>query len=479
MKRIKEDPKTTVFYIYAFWMLVIVPLTLNNAYFDLVQAKARTLHIGLAVAIVLMSAVYLLSGKKQERSFDFTDKILLSLTLISLVSSCYSGRFLDSFFGNNGWGIGSFVISGSIGLVLLFSGAGPSGDLWIPVALVNIGIYVLSFFHSAEIDLFNLHEGIRSSQYFDYFSLTGNANWMAGYLSLLLPVFYFRFVEETRKPIKYVYGLCLILGTGNILLCNSDSYYLGLTVSMMFLVPYLLKDIKRYRSIFLLPAVFGLFGIVIKTIPVFAGKVHSFSGLTGRLCNYGMLGTLVVSGVTLFCLCKKIELSKPAQKTISLAVSLICIAGLLWLVFDMMAHLRAYDYSWGNNRLRIWNESIFAFKYYFRPIQKLIGIGPENQAPWYGNLNNELGAVIIATHSEPLQALFTMGIVGFLLYVSSIVLLVWSHMKNRKDNTYVSYLIGLLGYLGQSLVNSMNPLNAGIVFVLIALLLQEDERRVE
>ena len=105
IKRIKDDPKTAVFYIYAFWMLVIVPLTLNNAYFDLVQAKARALHIGLAVTIVLLSAVYLLSGKKQERSFDFTDKILLSLAMISLVSSCYSGRFLDSFFGNNGWGI--------------------------------------------------------------------------------------------------------------------------------------------------------------------------------------------------------------------------------------------------------------------------------------------------------------------------------------------------------------------------------------
>ena len=243
----------------------------------------------------------------------------------------------------------------------------------------------------------------------------------------------------------------------------------------MFLVPYLLKDIKRYRSIFLLPAVFGLFGIMIKTIPVFAGKVHSFSGLTCHLCNYGMLGTLAVSGVALFCLCKKIELSKPAQKTISFAVSLICIAGLLWLVFDMMAHLQAYDYSWGNNRLRIWNETVFAFRYYLRPLQKLIGIGPENQAPWYGNLNNELGARIIATHSEPLQILFTMGIAGFLLYAGSIALLIRNQQKNREDHLSVSYLIGLLGYLGQSVVNSMNPLNAGIVFVLIALLFQKTD----
>ena len=86
--------------------------------------------------------------------------------------------------------------------------------------------------------------------------------------------------------------------------------------------------------------------------------------------------------------------------------------------------------------------------------------------------------MIIATHSEPLQVLFTMGIAGFLLYVGSIASLIRSQMKNRKSHSSVSYLIGLLGYLGQSVVNSMNPLNAGIVFVLIALLLQRKGQEV-
>ena len=68
-----------------------------------------------------------------------------------------------------------------------------------------------------------------------------------------------------------------------------------------------------------------------------------------------------------------------------------------------------------------------------------------------------------------------MGIAGFLLYAGSIALLIRNQKKNRNDRSSVSYLIGLLGYLGQSVVNSMNPLNAGIVFVLIALLFQKTD----
>ena len=372
-------------------------------------------------------------------------------------------------------GIGSLVLSVSIILIIWYRDTDIREELWIVVAIANIVLFLISFLHSAEIDVFDLHLGIDYRQYHSYFSLLGNANWIAGYLCLVLPVMYFRYVNEERKTARAIYLVCLILGIGNMILTDSDALYVGLAIAMAFGLPRFLEDLNKYRGILLLPALMGVYLLMIRTMPFFFYKYDSFSGITLFLSNYVILIPMILLSDVLYIVSYRYRPDERIRKLISVAFACAVVMAFGYLLFDMLQHYRNYQYDWGNNRLRIWMEALFAYRHYFRPGQMLIGVGPEMQVGWLGYLERELNAVFLVCHSEPIQLLLTTGICGLGICIASLICAVVDHLRNRTDARRLPYFLALMGYLGTALFNSMSPLNAGVFFVMLSMFIKKEK----
>ena len=451
--------------IFILFMMVFVPLFLKNYYYDLVEAKYTMLHIGILISIVIAIPIFIISNKRFH-NYSIFEMLLLLFGVVSLISSFISGSFMSSFIGDEGWGIGSFVLLFSILLILFYKDTAIDHRLWLVIAVVNIFLFALSYLHNANIDVFNLHAGISYTQYYSYFSLLGNANWISGYLCLLLPVFYFFYINEKDNIKKNIYLVCLILGIGNIVFVNSDGFYVGMALGMMFLIPCIVNN-KKHKAIAIVPIVLGVTLLMVKYLPIYSDKYETLSGITLVLSSYYIPFLLLIIGVVLFFLSKR-SFSTKTRRIFIITCEVIISLFFVYLLFDLLKSINSYSYDWGNNRLRIWIETLFAYNNYLSFPQKMIGVGPEMQASWYGYLNNELGAIFIATHSEPIQILFTMGLIGFLLYLGCVVLFIRFYFQKGKVNGYNrGYYIGLMAYFGQSFFNSMNPLNAAIFFVIL------------
>lgn len=135
-----------------------------------------------------------------------------------------------------------------------------------------------------------------------------------------------------------------------------------------------------------------------------------------------------------------------------------------------------YNYYWGNNRALIWNESFKIYKDYFSLKQKIFGVGPEYLNEWYYYLSENLKARVLVSHSEPIQLLLTGGIVGIINYVLIVVMVIKSYFKNNlEDNYQLPFLMSIIAYLGQSLVNSMTPLNVGLLALVFAMYMKNEK----
>ncbi len=449
-------------YIIIFLLLTAVPLYLHDSYFDLVTAKAAVLHIVLFVS-ALLSLVSLFLHRK-ETKFERSDIFLLSFSLLSLLSSLLSYSFADSFFGNKGWGIGSLVICLSSLVICSFKDHDLDPDkILVPYSFLLIFLFGILILHAADIDVFSLHELISSAQYYSYYSLLGNTNWINAYLCLLIPVYLLRYAEgRSRYSLLYFIVLCFLIPSS--ILINCDSFYAGALCFLIVSLPHFLRHTEVLKRCAPLLSIYGISLLFVRLLPmhILLNGVTRF--LSGNIIPY----LLMIAGPLLYLFCSKYSLS---DKEITILTILFEGIFILMAVFIFLKIYQAsinYDYYFGNNRLRIWKETLFAYKNYLSPLQKVFGLGPEMQASWSGNLSQELIVPILSTHSEILQVLFTMGIAGLILYILLIKEFFSSSLDSSHPDTFL-YVSAIAMYLGQSFFNSPEPLGVSLLIVLLSL----------
>lgn len=302
-----------------------------------------------------------------------------------------------------------------------------------------------------------IHERIVAHQYFMYLSTIGNVNWFSGYICLIFPLILYDYINNMNILNIATISPALM----SVLLLNCDSIFLGLGLMSFVIIPYIFKDsyrIKRVSEIIL------MFGICCIMLHFFSEKMSLTTGITKIIVNPAVIAMIVLLSLFFRYLSIKDNPNLYRVTMISLEIMiLVCFVYFSWTLYDAV---KTYNYYWGNNRLKIWNESMFIYKTddYFSPLQRLFGTGPEMLKEWYYYLSQELKVKFLVSHSEPLQILLTMGIAGLASYMLIIVGII--RILN-KDNFI--YFLSFLAYFGQSLVNSATVMNIGILFVLLGL----------
>lgn len=449
-------------------ILAFLPLYIENAYFNVVSAKFRAFFIAFLILVLPMLVLtgYRLVIKKEYISLNLSEGGILAYSLIALISCFFSGRVNDSFWGNDGWYIGAFTII-AVAFIYFFLSRQLeyNQNIWIPVYIVNTFIFIIAILQFARFDPLGFHDNILEKQYYQYISTIGNTNWFAGYLCILIPMV-FVFFLEAKGRFSYLLNLgFLSLSLFDLLLCTSDGAYIGLAFSVFFAIPFVFSSNKRLKRTLLVLSILFAEGFLIGILPCYRGLLSYANGISKLFISAKLCLPLCIIFTLLYILTllgKEIE--QKNRKTICIILEvLFAISALAVLIYIVLN----FNDSFGSSRGAIWRVSFENYSAYSIK-EKLIGIGPELLRNEYAELQNTLfkGLAILSSHSEPVQALLSIGILGmaawFAIFAGVLI------KPPKKPLSYAFYL-SVGAYFGQSFVNSATITNLCFLFIILAI----------
>ena len=455
-------------------MMAVVPLYVEDHYFNILQAKGHAFSAGCILGTALL-VIYSLATRDRSKShakdpkLTITDAGFIVLGATALISCLLSGDFMTAFLGEKGWGVGGLALAGSALIYLLLSRSiSLKHNIWLVVIAVNCFIFSIGILHSAGTDALGLHGNIIPDQFYWYISTIGNINWYSGYLCLIMPMLAIFFVEAEDRSSQIIYLIVLALGEVNMVFSGSDSLYLGIGFCAFWGIPYMLSGRGKAIRTFIIAFIYGLSLMMADLLPAFGPKQSSLTGISlafTRPAAYISIMVISAAGILLFSAVKD-EAFRSVSKTLTLVLELALAATAI--VFLIRA-FGEYDVHWGHNRGRTWNYSMEIFAG-LPLIQKIFGVGPEMLGSYYSELSEQFARPVLAAHSEPLQILLTTGISGLIGWLA-----IWTgtikkyfELKIWKSGE-LAFFLPAAAYLGQSLVNSATATNVGVLIIILSL----------
>lgn len=464
-------------YILFFGILIFIPFFMEDGYLNLTQAKAHALYITIIPAAMILGISLCIRGAsirgkrhdtQWKTSINGLDCILIGIAVTALLSSLFSQNVEAAFWGNKGWSVGAATMLSLVAAYFILSRCyARTVNAWFFVLVANMALFLLTILHSMGIDIFGLHAAIVPKQYYLYVSTIGNVNWLSGYLCLILPAFFVFFMLSTQRTSILLYGAALILGIMNVLLCLSESIFVGIWVCAFFALPFVLKESGRVRRLGALLLSFGLCSLLIGLLPAFAGKRARAHGLFSIILDWKAALIICILGC-LCCFLLPTLWKKFSPKTIQKIIAVCGIVMVFSLIMLIFVFLNSYNDNWGNNRGRIWNTSMELFRN-FNFKDKLIGVGPELLGQYFNGLTSH-SLIVLTAHNEWLQWLLTTGISGGILWAALFLWLIISYFRSHcREHEEIPFFLPLMAYLGQAMLNSPNAMNISLFYLFLAL----------
>lgn len=463
VNKIKDILLKITFIIYIIGAGIILPLCYNDGLYDLMETKAIVYFFVSLIIIVLLIVYIIISIINKDISFN-KNPLLLSIfvfSMVSLLSTILSYAPDMSFFGDYGWFIGSYVISSlSIIIICLSKYKVTNTKLFIPLIVVSAIIYIVSITDAFELDI--LKFGIDNNYLSNHSCITliGNVNSYVGYLSLTLPLFCGLYLIENDITKKTIFFILSILAISSTAFLKSDGIYLAIGFLSFFIIPFIFYNLERIKRFSFLLFVYSVCLIISRILNF---NMDGYVTYTRKM--YIIIPLLLISiYLYFFSTSTKEKKFNKYKKYIIISLetllSILCICLLITVISNN-------DINWGNGRLIIWQRSFEAYKN-FSIKNKLIGVGPELLYNIYSSLYDDFGYVL-CSHSEIIQVLLSMGIIGFVSYILCWIFLFISFYKNKNIKIIPLYY-GIICYLGQSFVNSATTLNVATLSLFIVLL---------
>lgn len=471
MKQIGRKIKEYAALFLFFWIFLVVPLFFENKYFNMLEAKAHVYAVGAIAACIFMLVGFALEksvGELLPESGNILDLGIVLFGVIALISCLLSGSVWESFWGLSGWRVGAFTFATfALFYRFLASNLKYRQNLWIPVLMVNVVIFILGICHSMGVDILGMHEYINPGEFFDYLSTIGQKNGFAGYLCLTIPLVAAFFLSAESAFSRNICLVFLIPALLNMVLCASDGLYLGIGMCAFFAVPYVMGEGKRIRRIFALVCLYGCALFIVGNCPLFSEKTASIEGISGVFLHLPVTVGIIVIGIVGLILAGRFgeQITEKTRRRVTVLLEILLILTAAGFLCNM---IMTFSDSWGTHRGRTWKYSISLFRD-FTVKEKILGVGPEMLRSYYAELTDYFSRKILVAHSEPLQILLTTGIAGFLCWAVIWGSVIGIYLKNSLwKHEAIAFVLPLAAYLGQSLVNSPQTTNVAILCVMFA-----------
>lgn len=462
---------------YFYLLTIIIPLFFEYAYFNMHQAKGHIyiilsfLILTIAAVVTLIDHIRHIGHEKKQKSANilhWPEKSFFLFSIIALVSAILSGSFSFAFLGTKGWSIGAYtIVTLWLTYHLLTRWLIWRDDRWNIVFIIYGIILLIGILHSCKVDVLFLHDGIYEKQWFEYLTTIGHKNWYVGFLSIVTPLFAWRYLLENEKKPLVFYGILTELALWNVVLCDSDGIYLGLGLCTIFALPYVLKDDTFYRRATHLILGYGMAILLIEILPCFEEKRHYMSGISKNMLSITVSLAFILLGLVLHHFLKERTLREKDKRCILYVLELIIIGvALCYVIYTMIT----FDDNWGNYRGEIWRTCMECF-HDMGWKDKLIGIGPEMLRDIFSDLSEQRGMLVLVAHSEPIQILLTLGVSGILCWGIGWGSLIYLYIRKLiTSKEQLMFFLPMIAYLGQSLVNSATTTNV-VLLCMIAVML--------
>ena len=463
----------TAYTLFVYGIGVLLTLYVQDAYFDIMEAKASCFRFLMMILDPLF--ILLLIVKIRDRKIRIRHNLLLtgliSLAVISLISTLMSYYPGSAFTGDAGWHIGSFCICSLVLAVMAFeSGTVKEKKIYLPLMCVALFEFILIILGGTKLNLFSFRTWIQGEDYYSFYGTLGNCNWIVGYLSLLVPAFLCLYLNEENRIKESFYYICCLFGLIASVINGADGIYPAYLFSFFFLIPYLFSDLSNIRKLSYLMIGFSAGLLIIRWCGFFAARIYRLSGIGPYVFAAGPL--LLPAGILLLLLTRKTD-NKDYAKIRNRVIIGVAIASVFFAAAAAICLLLSFGKEMGNGRIELWQYSL---DYYFHDYswkEKIFGIGPELLINIYQDIDAG-ERVFASSHSEPIQMLMSMGILGLVSWIvcwASVFLLYVKTKAYEKKDALIAYS-GLLAYFAQSFVNSATTLNVCVLAFFVILLTQ-------
>lgn len=487
---------------YVILMMAVFPLFITDKYYNCLKDKyyfffyataalaAAVLFLYLAGAV--MGAFKAVSIRKVFGKIGTTDKFMLLFLAAALVSTVFSEWRFESFWGNMGrlQGLFFYILITVSYFIVTRAYSFQKKHIWI---FLSAGI-VISLWGIADylgIDPLGWRED--AGDYWGmliFTSTIGNVNTFTAAAALFFGVSAYLSVSLERPWFAWisVFVTAMAMITG-----QSDNAVLAMAAVMAVLPFMAFGNRKGFIRYFVLVSVlscaFAVTGLLTlgwsasEVLPVYSwGILLKLSNEHTDLC----IAAAAVSALTaLVCACIWKKDPKKHIRGLITVWGCLCALALCAVVFVIIdansgrheefwkpyAGILVFNDSWGNNRGFAWRNT-FEFFRNFDVFKKLFGSGPETYPIYmaencYYEMIERSNTIFDSPHSEPVQILFTTGIVGLIAYYG---VFVSALMKALKKNRWArACAIAVISYICASVINISVPITTPLFFLLMEL----------
>ena len=415
MKVSAEDLRSVVYFVYIFavFLTPIIPETVGYGLYSLKNTLTVLLTFFSAATLV---AIDIKQRKKIKLNiFEILLIIYIVLVFISAIFSNYG--FVKCILGTNGRGEGVITILSYI-LAFMISTRAFSSEKNI-LKLIIITMMIASIYGIVQA---NIPNGVKlffgnAASSGTAKATFGNQNFFSSFLCLVLPMTCYFFINTDKKS-SWIYFGCAIIGFAGLIYSKTLGGYLTFSGMFILICIFSLIFTKSRKKVLLKSSLLLILFVLL------------FLGL-----SYTKQDTYIS------------ELKNTTTEVKKLATN---------------------DKNFGTGRMEIWQKTLMVINN-----KKLFGVGPDslkyelNNNKYITNGSEDIlnKYIIDKAHSEVLHIAATTGIISASLYVIFVVTYMFSLSKivinknKEKDSCeyekqYVTMiLIGVLGYLIQSLIN--------------------------
>lgn len=506
---------STLMTIYVLFYLCIFPLATHDKYFDILDFRFKLYWIPTLVYGILflvLGIFYLLSDKRSnggaltaklkenlkwsvlKTKLTKTDSCFIALIFIMTLSVLFADYQYEALWGSRG------RFNGLV-LWLMFFIA-----YWLVTRFYHFKKWHLYAYLIAAclpeiwgitdfflIDLFGFHKDAAPAYIYTFVSSVGNINTYTNMVALHLgaSVALAVFAKDKREVI--ISGIAVLTASFAIVMGNSDNGLLASATVFAFL-PFVGWTSRRNISR-CFAALSTFVTVVIITAHMTIGRPTMIEndggsmlikiGKTKAILGFVMLLWGFTAVLYLRCRMKKDEQEKQtiryARKIWVLLLGVGIVAVLAVLIdantgnhpgiWEPYQSALVFNDAWGNGRGIIWR---FAWEFFTQKstiFDKLIGNGPDTffiiTMDYFKKAMKAGGIIFDSVHNEYLEYLVTIGILGTIAYIATLMTSLKQLLGSAKNEYAIACGIAVLAYAVQAIVNIAIPITMPILMMLL------------
>lgn len=423
-----------------------------------------------------------------------TDYAFIVFFVCACITTLFSEYKYDSLTGDIGRNNGLILLAFYLAAYLIISRFYYYKE-YVLIAFMIGGcivsaLAIVNFFY---MDPLGIIEGLEEWYANNFGSTIGNKNYIAIYMCVYLSVAMMMFVVYKKRYMKILCGVSIVLAYCGLLSAGSNSGIIGLAALVISALAFCVRKPELLRSYMLGLTIMFSSGLLLRILSTIMDNKHKGFESTGEKLVFGttiffiIIAFAVVTGVLyLIKDVKQINDHWP-KNTLTTLVILSAVAVIAFIAYLMyhytyvdttadlgsMSRLLRFDERWGTHRGVMWIGAMEEYSN-FDLFDKLFGRGCDTFyyifEPHFTELAKYGDSDTNCAHNEYLNYLVTQGLLGLLSYMTIIISTIVRATKTSKDNLLsIVFVIPVIAYCAQAIVNIYQPVNTPFLIIFIAL----------